>query len=82
MNFDEELLGPSPSDASSCQSAPSLLLFKCQQGPKSRVFSISGGFGSGIEKKVGYRAGLGRELVLKYSIGYVRVSYFLSGISG
>ena len=52
------------------------------QGPTGRVFSISGGFGSGIEKKVGYRAGSDRVLVLKYSIGYFRVSYFLSGISG
>ena len=40
------------------------------QGPTGRVFSILGGFGSGIEKNFGYRAGSGRVGVLNYLIRY------------
>ena len=48
-----------------------------------KVFSISGGFGSGIEKKLGSgRVRDGRVERLKYSIVYIQVPYLLSGISG
>ena len=44
-------------------------------------FSISGGFRSGIGKKVGWRAGSGRVEELNFLIRYFRVPYLLSGIS-
>jgi len=54
-------------------------VFDHKQRPTGRVFFS---IGSGIEKKVGWRAGSVQVGVLKYSIGYFRVSYLLSGISG
>ena len=50
------------------------------QCPASRVFQYWVGLGRVLEKIPG--SGSGRVGVLKYTIGYFRVSFLLSGISG
>ena len=54
----------------------------CQQCPTSRVFQYRVGSGRVLEKIPGSGSGSGRVGVLKYTIGYFRVSFLLSGISG
>ena len=46
----------------------------CNQGPAGRCFLDLGGFGSGVEKKVGQRVSLGQVEVLKdtlFTLGHV-----------
>ena len=47
-----------------------------------RVFQYRVGSGRVLEKIPGSGSGSGRVGVLKYTIGYFRVSFLLSGISG
>ena len=53
---------------------------QCTQGPAGRVFQYRVGSGRVLDKIPG--SGSGRVGVLKYTIGYFRVSFLLSGISG
>ena len=50
----------------------------CDQCPAGRVFQ----YRVGSDKIPGSGSGSGRVGVLKYTIGYFRVSFLLSGISG
>ena len=52
------------------------------QCPTGRVFQHRVGSGRVLEKIPGSGSGSGRVGVLKYTIGYFRVSFLLSGISG
>ena len=52
------------------------------QCPTGRVFQYRIGSGRVLEKIPGSGSGSGRVGVLKYTIGYFRVSFLLSGISG
>ena len=52
------------------------------QCPTGRVFQYRVGSGRVLEKIPGSGSGSGRVGVLKYMIGYFRVSFLLSGISG
>ena len=52
------------------------------QCPTGRVFQYRVGSGRVLEKIPGSGSGSGRVGVLKYTIGYFRVSFLLSGISG
>ena len=54
----------------------------CVQCPTGRVFQYRVGSGRVLEKIPGSGSGSGRVGVLKYMIGYFRVSFLLSGISG
>ena len=53
-----------------------------EQCPTGRVFQYRVGSGRVLEKIPGSGSGSGRVGVLKYTIGYFRVSFLLSGISG
>ena len=53
-----------------------------RQCPTGRVFQYRVGSGRVLEKIPGSGSGSGRGGVLKYMIGYFRVSFLLSGISG
>ena len=60
-----------------------LLLHKClSQCPAERVFQYRVGSGRVLDKIPGSGSGSGRVGVSKNTIGYFRVSFFLSGISG
>ena len=52
------------------------------QCPTGRVFQYRVGSGRVLEKIPGSGSGSGRVGVLKYTVGYFRVSFLLSGISG
>ena len=52
------------------------------QCPTGRVFQHRVGSGRVLEKIPGSGSGSGRVGVLKYTVGYFRVSFLLSGISG
>ena len=52
------------------------------QCPAGRVFQYRVGSGRVLDKIPGSGSGSGRVGVLKNTIGYFRVSFFLSGISG
>ena len=52
------------------------------QCPTGRVFQYRVGSGRVLEKIPGSGSGSGRVGVLKYTIGYFRVSFLLSGNSG
>ena len=52
------------------------------QCPAGRVFQYRVGSGRVLDKIPGSGSGSGRVGVSKYTIGYFRVSFFLSGISG
>ena len=52
------------------------------QCPAGRVFQYRVGSVRVLDKTPGSGSGLGRVGVLKYTIGYFRVSFLLSGISG
>ena len=53
-----------------------------RQCPTGRVFQYRVGSGRVLEKIPGSGSGSGRVGVLKYMIGYFRVSFLLSGSSG
>ena len=53
-----------------------------KQCPAGRVFQYRVGSGQVLDKIPGSGSGSGRVGVLKYTIGYFRVSFLLSGISG
>ena len=55
---------------------------KCLQCPAGRVFQYRVGSGRVLDKIPGIGSGSGRVGVSKNTIGYFRVSFFLSGISG
>ena len=57
----------------------SLVVVQC---PASRVFQYWVRSGRAVNKIPGSRSGLGRVGASKYMIGYFRVSFLLSGISG
>ena len=62
-----------------------MCIFKCVYQcpcPTGRVFQCRVGSGRVLEKIPGSGSGSGRVGVLKYTIGYFRVSVSLSGISG
>ena len=52
------------------------------QCPVGRVFQYRVGSGGVLDKIPSSGSGSGRVRVLVYMIGYFRVSFFLSGISG
>ena len=52
------------------------------QCPAGRVFQYRVGSGRVLDKIPGSGSGSGQVGVLKFTIGYFRVSFFLSGISG
>ena len=52
------------------------------QCPAGRVFQYRVGSVRVLDKTPGSGSGLGRVGVLKYTIGYFRVSFLLSGILG
>ena len=52
------------------------------QCPAGRVFQYRVGSGWVLDKIPGSRSGSGRVGVLKYTIGYFRVSFLHSGITG
>ena len=52
------------------------------QCPAGRVFQYQVGSGQVLDKIPGSGSGSGRVGELKYMIGYFRVSFLLSGISG
>ena len=54
----------------------------CKQCPAGRVFQYWVGSGRVLDKIAGSGSGSGRVGVLKFTIGYFRVSFLLSGISG
>ena len=54
----------------------------CKQCPAGRVFQYWVGSGRVLDKIPGSGSGSGRVGVSKNMIGYFRVSFFLSGISG
>ena len=56
--------------------------FICDQCPAGRVFQYRVGSGRVLDKIPGSGSGSGRVGVSKNTIGYFRVSFFLSGISG
>ena len=53
-----------------------------KQCPAGRVFQYRVGSGRVLDKIPGSGSGSGRVGVLKFTIGYFRVSFLLSGISG
>ena len=53
-----------------------------RQCPAGRVFQYRVGSGRVLDKIPGSGSGSGRVGVLKYTIGYFRVSLLFSGISG
>ena len=55
---------------------------QCIQCPAGRVFQYRVGSGRVLDKISGSGSGSGRVGVSKNTIGYFRVSFFLSGISG
>ena len=57
-------------------------LFPHEQCPAGRVFQYRVGSGRVLDKIPGSGSGSGRVGVSKNMIGYFRVSFFLSGISG
>ena len=57
-------------------------LIFCDQCPAGRVFQNRVGSGRVLDKIPGSGSGSGRVGVSKYTIGYFRVSFLLSGISG
>ena len=59
-----------------------LRLLLCPPGSAQRVGFFNIGSGRVTEKIPGSGSGSGRVGVLKYTIGYFRVSFLLSGISG
>ena len=58
------------------------ILLYDNQCPAGRVFQYRVGSGRVLDKIPGSGSGSGRVGVLKNTIGYFRVSFFLSGISG
>ena len=54
----------------------------CVQCPTGRVFQYRVRSGPVLDKIPGSGSGSGRVGVSKYTIGYFRVSFLLSGISG
>ena len=56
--------------------------FSSKQCPAGRVFQYRVGSGRVLDKIPGSGSGSGRVGVSKNRIGYFRVSFFLSGISG
>ena len=56
--------------------------FHLKQCPAGRVFQYRVGSGRVLDKIPGSGSGSGRVGVSKNTIGYFRVSFFLSGISG
>ena len=52
-----------------------------EQCPAGRVFQYRVGLGRVLDKIPGSGLGLGRVGVSKYTIGYILVSFLLSGIS-
>ena len=59
-----------------------LILISYCQCPAGRVFQYRVGSGRVLDKIPGSGSGSGRVGVSKNTIGYFRVSFFLSGISG
>ena len=57
-------------------------MFLCGQCPAGRVFQYRVGSGWVLDKIPGSELGSGRIGVSKNTIGYFRVSFLLSGISG
>ena len=55
---------------------------RCYQCPAGRVFQYRVGSGWVLDKIPGSGSGSGRVGVSKNTIGYFRVSFLLSGISG
>ena len=55
---------------------------ECVRSSAQRVGFFNIGSGRVLEKIPGSGSGSGRVGVLKYTIGYIRVSFLLSGISG
>ena len=73
---------PAPGGTISQNAGASQLNMAPQQCPTGRVFQYRVGSGRVLEKIPGSGSGSGRVGVLKYKIGYFRVSFLLSGISG